>query len=65
MYIAKIEKGNVKLVDAKSGALKRSIMCSVYKGAQNAVMLGDDVTITCGDGRTRIFTLNGALKRVL
>lgn len=65
MYIAKIENGNVKLVDAKNGSLQRSISCSVYKGAINAVISGNELVITCGDGRTRLFTLTGSLQRVL
>jgi WD40 repeat protein len=66
MFVAKIEGSTVKVFDAKSGALKRTIICSGYKGAKSADVSGDMVSVSCGDGKVRVYDLKtGALKRTL
>lgn len=66
MFVAKVEGQNVKIVDVKTGSVKRSISCSGYKGAKSADVSGDLASITCGDGKVRVYDINtGSLKRTI
>ena len=58
MFAAKVEGQNVKLFDVKTGGLKRTIGCSGFKGAKSADVDGDLVSISCGDGKVRVFNIN-------
>jgi len=64
MLIAKIEGSSVKIIDTTTGVVRRIFNCSAYKGAKSTEILGDQIAIVCGDGKTRVFDLkNGILKR--
>ena len=66
MYAAKIVGYWVKIVDVKTGFQKRSISCSHYKGATTADVSGDFVSVSCGDGKVRVFDIKtGFLKRTI
>lgn len=66
MFVAKVDGPNVKVFDAKSGSLKRTISSSPYKGVKSADISGELVSITCGDGKVRIFDIkSGSLKRTI
>lgn len=66
MFVAKIDGANVKVFDAKSGSLKRTISSSPYKGVKSADVKGELVSITCGDGKVRIFDVkSGTLTRTI
>ena len=52
--------------DIRTGSLKRTIGCSSYKGAVAANVTGEQVAVTGGDGRVRVYDIRtGALKRTL
>lgn len=66
MYAAKIEKNAVKVFEIRTGSLKRTIGCSSYRGAVSANVTGEQVAVTCGDGRVRVYDIRtGSLKRTL
>lgn len=68
MYAAKIDKNAVKVFEIRTGSLKRTIGCSSYKGALAANVTGEQVAVTCGDGRVRVRVYDirtGSLKRTL
>ncbi len=66
MFVAKIDGTTVKIVDAKNGSQKRTICCSGFKGAKSTDISGDLLSITCGDGKVRVYDINnGALKRTI
>lgn len=66
MYAAKIERNLVKVFEIRTGSIKRSIGCSGYKGAVSANVVGDQVAVTCGDGRVRVYDIRtGSLRRTL
>ena len=63
MYVAKIEGNNVKIYDAKTRAIKRSI--HIAEGAVATEISGDMISITTKKGRVRVYDLKtGALKRI-
>lgn len=57
MYTAKIEGSAVKLFDASTGSLTRTIACSSYNGAIAVNLAGDKVAVTCGDGQVRLYDI--------
>jgi len=62
MHVAKIEGNNVKIYDAKTGAIKRTI--GVPDGAVSTEISGDMISITTKKGRVKVYDLKtGALKR--
>ena len=64
MLIAKIDGSRVKIIDGKTGVVKRIINCSAYKGPKSTEIHEDQIAIACGDGKTRLFDLkSGILKR--
>jgi WD40 repeat protein len=66
MYVAKIEGKSVRVVDAKTGGTKRTFSCAGYKGATAVDVSGDLVSVTCGDGKVRVWDIKtGGLKRVI
>jgi len=66
MLVAKIAGSRVELYESQSRALKRVISVSAYKGATHAEIRGDEIAVTCGDGRVRIFNVQtAALKSVI
>lgn len=66
MYATKIENNAVKVIEIRTGSIKRTIGCSGYKGAQSATVSGEHVSIACGDGRVRVYEIRtGSLKRTL
>lgn len=66
MYAAKIENNIVKVFEIRTGSVKRNIGCSGYKGAVSANIMGDQVAVTCGDGKVRVYEIrSGSLRRTL
>lgn len=66
MFAAKIVGDWVKIVDIKTGFEKRGISCLNYKGARSADVNGGLVSISCGDGKVRVFDIaTGFLKRTI
>lgn len=66
MYAAKIENNTVKVFEIRTGSIKRNIGCSGYKGAVSVNVTGDQVSVTCGDGKVRVYDIRtGSLRRTL
>lgn len=66
MYTAKIEHNIVKIFEIRTGSIKRNIGCCSYKGAVSANVTGDQVAVTCGDGKVRVYDIRtGSLRRTL
>jgi WD40 repeat protein len=63
MYVAKISGNNVKIYDVKTSAQKRMIACSSYGGAKSAVIEGDLVSVSCGDGKVRVYDITTGAQR--
>lgn len=57
MYAAKIEHNAVNVHDIRTGSLKRTYGCGGYKGAVSAQITGEQVAVTCWDGRVRVFDI--------
>ena len=43
--------------DIRTGSLKRTFGCGGYKGAVSAQITGEQVAVTCWDGRVRVFDI--------
>lgn len=66
MLIPKIAGNKVEIIDSNTRAILRVIMVNTYKGATHAEIRGEEIAITCGDGRIRVFAVKtGALKSVI
>ena len=66
MLIPKIDGASVKIIDGSTGVVRRIFNCSRYKGPISTEIDGEQIAITCGDGKTRLYDLKkGVLKRTL
>ena len=62
-YVVKIDRGQAKLYNTRTKGFKTATS-PVYK-ATHAVIMGDEVHVTCADGRVRIFDFHGHLKSIV
>ena len=56
-YAAKIEGTNVKIVEIRTNSTKRTFGCASYKGAKSVNITGDLATVTCGEGKVRVYDI--------
>ena len=55
MYVAKIEHKACKIYSSQNGSLKRTL-CSGK--AESADVSGDEVAVTCSDGKVRVYDID-------
>lgn len=63
---AKIDGKVVKFFHTNTGAVQKTFNCAAYKGALSVNIAGEIATITCGDGKARVFDIHtGTVKRTV
>ncbi len=66
MLIPKLTGSTVQIIDSDTRALRRTISLVSYKGATHAEIRGEEIAITCGDRKIRVFNIKtGGLKSTI
>ena len=63
MFVAKVSGSNVNVFNVKTSAQVRTIACSSFKGVVSAMIEGDMVSVSCGDGRVRVYDIKTGAQR--